>query len=100
MQRVAPDNQEEQNAFAKEMITKAFHGLEARLAKVASKYSFGDTLTMADVFVVPMVYNAMRRGVDMSQFPILSRLYDTVSALPEFKRASPSAQPDCPPELK
>ncbi|RCH95099.1 Glutathione S-transferase zeta-1 [Rhizopus azygosporus] len=100
LQRVAPDNQEEQNAFAKEMITKAFYGLEARLAKVSSKYSFGDTLTMADVFVVPMVYNAMRRDVDMSQFPILSRLYDTVSALPEFKRASPSAQPDCPPELK
>ncbi|CEG83070.1 Putative Maleylacetoacetate isomerase [Rhizopus microsporus] len=100
LQRVAPDNQEEQTAFAREMITKAFYGLEARLAKVASKYSFGDTLTMADVFVVPMVYNAMRRDVDMSQFPILSRLHDTVSALPEFKRASPSAQPDCPPELK
>ncbi|CAO3687983.1 unnamed protein product [Rhizopus microsporus] len=100
LQRAAPDSHEEQTAFAKETITKAFQGLESRLSKIASKYSFGDTLTMADVFVVPMVINAMRRDVDMSQFPILSRLFDTLTALPEFKRASPFSQPDCPPEFK
>ncbi|EIE86836.1 hypothetical protein G6F46_012556 [Rhizopus delemar] len=76
------------------MITKGFKGLEIRLGQLSGTYSFGDRLTMADFFVVPMVGNALRRGVDMTQFPILSRLNESLSELPAFKRAHPSSQPD------
>lgn len=95
--RVAGDDTEKQNEFAREMITKGFKGLEIRLEHLSGTYSYGDSLTMADIFVVPMVGNALRRGVDMSQFPVLNRLFETLSALPEFQRAQPSSQPDCVP---
>ncbi|KAG1155732.1 hypothetical protein G6F37_008277 [Rhizopus arrhizus] len=96
LQRVAGDDAERQNEFAREMVTKGFKGLEIRLGQLSGTYSFGDRLTMADFFVVPMVANALRRGVDMTQFPILSRLNESLSQLPAFKRAHPSSQPDCP----
>ena len=53
----------------------------------------GDSITMADLCLVPQVYNANRFKVDMSQFPIISRIV-ALSLNDAFKRAHPSAQPD------
>ena len=39
-------------------------------------------------------------GVDMSAFPIISRINATLSDLPEFKAAHPSQQIDCPADLR
>ncbi|KAI9245429.1 maleylacetoacetate isomerase [Sporodiniella umbellata] len=94
--RVAGDDLEKQTEFAKEMITKGFRGLEVRLQAVSGTFTVGDNLTMADVFLVPMVGNAERRGVDMNEFPRLAQLNQSLSALPEFQKAHPSAQPDFP----
>jgi maleylacetoacetate isomerase len=96
LQRVAGGDAEKQVEFPREVVTEGFKGLEIRLGQLSGTYSFGDRLTMADLFVVPMVANALRRGVDMTQFPILSRLNESLSQLPAFKRAHPSSQPDCP----
>ncbi|KAG1543772.1 hypothetical protein G6F51_006473 [Rhizopus arrhizus] len=96
LQRVAGGDAEKQVEFPREVVTEGFKGLEIRLGQLSGTYSFGDRLTMADFFAVPMVGNALRRGVDMTQFPILSRLNESLSELPAFKRAHPSSQPDCP----
>lgn len=55
---------------------------------------------MADFFVVAMVGNAKRWEVDMTPFPILTRINNTLSTLPEFIAAEPLKQPDCPADLK
>ena len=49
---------------------------------------------MADLCLVPQVYNANRFKVDMSQFPIISRIDKVLSLNDAFKRAHPNAQPD------
>lgn len=82
--------------WACDSITIGFKGLEGRLETTAGTYSVGNSITMADFFVVAMVGNAKRWGVDMTQFPILTRIDNTLSTLPEFIAASPSNQPDCP----
>ncbi|TMW63273.1 hypothetical protein Poli38472_002214 [Pythium oligandrum] len=81
-------------AWGKFWIQRGFVGLEQELARTAGKFCVGDTITMADLFLEPQVYNANRFGVDMSQFPVISRISAELSQLAEFQAAHPSNQPD------
>ncbi|KAF8946368.1 Glutathione S-transferase zeta-1 [Haplosporangium gracile] len=91
---------EKKAEWAKHILAEGFKALEAMLQKTAGVYSFGDSITMADLALVPQLYNGVRFGVDMSAFPIISRINSTLSELPEFKAAHPSQQIDCPAELR
>ncbi|XP_033123232.1 maleylacetoacetate isomerase-like isoform X1 [Anneissia japonica] len=81
-------------------IDLGFQALEKLLTRTAGKYCVGDTVTMADLCLVPQVYNANRFKVDMSKYPIISRIDTSLSELDEFKAAHPSKQPDCPEDLR
>ncbi|KAI8887118.1 maleylacetoacetate isomerase [Backusella circina FSU 941] len=94
------DDKEKQAKFAKDIITKTFRGLEERVKETCGKYSVGDSVTLADVFVVPMVVNAYIFGVDMTAFPTLARLHKLLLEIPEFKNAHPYNREDCPKELR
>lgn len=72
----------------------SFTALEKRLEQTAGDYCFGDQVTLADVCLVPQVYSAERFAPDLSPYPILSAVYQRLQALPEFRQAHPSAQPD------
>lgn len=97
--RIGGDDQAKRAEWAKKSIEIGFEGLEGRLESIAGTYSVGDSITMADFFLVSIVGNANRWKVDMSAFPILTRINNTLSTLPEFKAADPLNQPDCPAEL-
>jgi maleylacetoacetate isomerase len=90
------DSSEKAQAWARHWIHNGFIGLESRLAQTSSKYSFGDSLTMVDVCLVPQVRNAHRffLHLDMSPFPTLSRLYEALLREPAFETTRPEAQPD------
>ncbi|KAF9352264.1 Glutathione S-transferase zeta-1 [Mortierella sp. AD094] len=92
--------EEKKGEWAKHFLTEGFKALEAMLEKTAGVYAFGDSITMADLTIVPQVYNGFRFGVDMTAFPIISRINSTLSELPEFKAAHPSQQIDCPADLR
>lgn len=82
--------------WSRHFITSGFKGLEALLSRpgYAGAYCVGDSVTMADCFLVPQVYNALRFKVDMAAFPTIKRVYEALMALPEVQAAQPSAQPD------
>jgi maleylacetoacetate isomerase/maleylpyruvate isomerase len=80
--------------WVRHWIGESFRTLEALLRESAGRYCFGDELTIADVFLVPQVYNARRFSCDLAPFPTLVRVADTLRALPAFARAAPEAQPD------
>ena len=87
--------------WAKKIITDGFVALERELELVRSEnssqsheYCFGETLTIADCFLVPQVYNAARFQVDMEKFPLISKLHARLGELEPFKKAHPSVQPD------
>jgi maleylacetoacetate isomerase len=86
--------------WSKHWITVGFRALEKELAKTAGKYCYGDTITMADLYLPPQVYNATRFGVDMSEFPIISRIDQELAKIDAFARAHWSRQPDCPESLR
>lgn len=77
-------------------ITQGFTALEETLAKDprVKSFCYGDEVTLADVCLVPQVFNAERFGVDMSPFPTLSRIYAACMALDAFVKAAPANQPD------
>lgn len=77
-------------------IQQGFRTLEEILAKDprVKTYCFGEKVTVADICIVPQVYNALRFGVDMEPFPTLSRLNAACLKLPAFAKAAPEKQPD------
>lgn len=54
----------------------------------------GDTPTLADICLVPQVYNARRLKADLSAMPTVVRIADHCAALPAFEAAHPDRQPD------
>lgn len=81
-------------------IDEGLAALEKMLKTTAGKYSVGDEVTMADLCLVPQVYNAGRFKVDMSKFPTISRINAALGELDAFIAAHPNKQPDCPDDLK
>ena len=100
LKRVGGSDMEKRAAWAKESITLGFQGLERRLTNTSGTYSVGDSITMADIFVCAMVGNAKRWGVDMASFPIITRINNNCSQLPEFIAALPENQPDSASDAK
>ncbi len=90
--------QSEEGAFAwsRHWIETGFDAYEASVAtdRRTGLYSHGDQPTMADMCLVPQVFNAGRFKVDMKRYPTIQRIYDTCMKHPAFDAAQPSRQPD------
>lgn len=70
-----------------------FDAIEPRLA--GTRYALGDDAPgLADVCLVPQVYNARRWGLDLSPWPGIAAVEAACLALPAFADAVPEAQPD------
>lgn len=85
---------EGRQAWAAHWIRLGFEGLEAIVAQTAGTYCVGDAVSIADVCLVPQVYNARRFAVDLTPFPTLVRIEAALVALPAFVAAAPDVQPD------
>ena len=84
----------DKNAWYRHWIEQGFGALERQVASRAGRYCLGDQLTLADAFVVPQVWNAIRFKCPMEAYPTLQRIFDNAMALQAFEKASPAAQPD------
>jgi maleylpyruvate isomerase len=84
------------NAWCGTWITAGFDAFEALLAAdpARGRFSFGDTPTLADVYLVPQVESARRFKVDLSRWPLISAVDAACGELDAFQRAAPAAQPD------
>ena len=77
-------------------IAAGFAPLELLLSRDARVGAFccGDAPTLADVCLVPQVYNARRMRCDLAPYPTLRRLAAHAEAHPAFAAAHPDRQPD------
>lgn len=85
---------DDQAAWAKHWIETGFAAVETFLQQLHGVFCVSDEVTVADVCLVPQVYNARRYGVDLGRFPHILAADATLSALPEFEAAHPDRQPD------
>ena len=84
------------NAWCGTWISEGFDAYEALIGadKSRGRFSYGDTPTLADVYLIPQVESARRFNVDMSRWPLISAIDRACSELEAFKQAAPMAQPD------
>ncbi|KAL8169120.1 UNVERIFIED_CONTAM: Glutathione S-transferase zeta-1 [Gekko kuhli] len=86
--------------WAQDCISQGFKALERILQETSGRYCVGDEVSMADLCLVPQVYNAERYKVDLAPYPTLRRINKALLELEEFQTSHPSRQPDTPPELR
>lgn len=84
------------DAWIRHWIGTGFDALEKRLAHSPSRgrFCYGDTPTLADIMLVPQVFNARRFGVDMGRFPTIAAIDARCAELAAFADAAPAKQPD------
>jgi maleylacetoacetate isomerase len=70
-------------------VREGFDGLEALAAPRAGRFLFGDSVTLADICLVPQMFNARRFDVDLSPYPILVGADAEATALAPFAAAHP-----------
>ncbi len=69
-------------------ITKGLTAFEAMLTG-AGRYCYADSVTMADLCLVPQIYNAERIGIDVTSFPQIARIVANLRELPAIAAAHP-----------
>jgi maleylacetoacetate isomerase len=77
-------------------VKDGFSALErwAEPCSADGKHLFGDSVSLADLCLVPQMYNARRFGVDLQAFPRLVEIDRHLSLVQEFALAVPELQPD------
>jgi maleylacetoacetate isomerase len=92
LKRVLHQEQSAIDAWYHHWVIEGFDALEALV--VPSPYCCGSAVTIADILLVPQVYNARRLKVPLDAFPKIVAIEAACLALPAFERARPENQPD------
>ncbi|MCH1928902.1 maleylacetoacetate isomerase [Shewanella sp. A25] len=82
------------NAWYHHWVNTGFSALEKQLERVSGRYCFGDSVTMADLCLIPQVYNAKRFNVDLTPYPNIVRIWEECNKLAAFSDAAPEVQAD------
>ena len=82
------------NTWARRWIGEGFEALEPMVAKHGGEFAFGDAPTLADVCLVPQIYNAARFDFDLSPYPAIAAAAKRAADHPAFVAAHPDRQPD------
>ena len=82
-------------AWARHWISLGFEALEGLVQRAPQHgpYCYGNSVTLADIALVPQMANARRFGCDVSVFPRLVAVDAALCALPAFSKAAPENQP-------
>jgi len=80
------------DAWYRHWVSEGFTALEAMAAPRAGDFLFGDSPTIADVCLVPQMYNARRFDVPLDAFPTLVRADENATKVDAFARAHPDRQ--------
>lgn len=89
---------EQKGSWMRHWIATGFHALEAMLAnnRDTGRYCHGDTPGLADLCLIPQVYNARRWKMTLEEYPTIVRIDAACGELDAFKAAMPEQQPDAP----
>ena len=89
-------SQDQLNAWIQRWIGAGLQAMEELLAehKESGRFAHGDAPTLADIGLVTQVTPARTFNADLSPYPRVMRVYETVMAIPAFADAAPAKQPD------
>ena len=84
--------------WAAHWIKLGLDALESQVAQINRKSGFlyCDRLTLAEIYLLPQMFNALRFGVDISSYPVLGAACAAANELKVIHQAHPKFQDDCP----
>lgn len=80
-----------QEGWMRAFIAPGLAAVEAMLE--GGDFCHGDGVTLADICLVPQLYNAVRWGVDLAGMPKIRRVAATLADIPAFAAAHPDHAP-------
>ncbi|KEQ16197.1 maleylacetoacetate isomerase [Endozoicomonas numazuensis] len=83
---------EQKTEWYQHWIKTGFDAFEQQLGD--DLFCIGDTPTLADICLIPQVYNALRFNVPLTEYPKIRRIHQHCNELKAFIDASPEQQPD------
>ena len=92
LKRTLKHEQSDIDAWYHHWIIQGFNAIEAAIAP--SPYCFGVQVTLADVCLIPQVFNARRLKVPLELFPKIVAVESACLKLAAFDKARPENQPD------
>ncbi|EKU30621.1 maleylacetoacetate isomerase [Alcaligenes sp. RM2] len=85
------------NQWYRHWVSVGLEGLEALVQRHGKKdhdFIFGDTPGLAEICLIPQMFNARRFDIDLSTFPRLLAVEEKCLELSAFQEAAPDRQPD------
>jgi len=83
------EKDEERVKWSRHFITKGLFAYEKLCNNTAGKFSVGDEVTAADLFLIPQLYNALRFNLDLKTFGVLEKINQNALATPEGMASHP-----------
>jgi maleylacetoacetate isomerase len=80
------------NAWYAHWVVEGFNAIERLIEP--GPFAFGDAPTLADLYLVPQVYNARRFKVPLDDYPKIAAVDAACNRLEAFRAAAPEKQPD------
>jgi maleylacetoacetate isomerase len=66
---------EVRKAWSQHWIRRGFDAYEKLVQKTAGEFAFGNSLTLADIYLVPQCYNALRNDISLDDYPTIARVH-------------------------
>lgn len=89
-------SEEQKDAWYRHWVEEGLAALEARVVADGrcGRFALGDAVTLADVVIVPQIFNAQRMDCKLDHVPTIMRIFEHCMLLPAFTEAQPARQPD------
>lgn len=79
----------EKKRWSQHFIRRGLAAYQKLAAPRAGKFSFGNQLTAADLYLIPQLYNAQRFDVSPSEFPLLAQIQANAVQTDGYKASEP-----------
>jgi maleylacetoacetate isomerase len=93
LRRILGHDDAQVNAWYRHWVDEGLRALE-QMAVNGAMYCFGDRVSLADVCLVPQMYNARRFGTELARFPKLRAIDSHLQSLSAFAETAPETQID------
>ena len=81
--------------FATWAVTNGLEAVEKELLETSGRYTCGNEITLADIYLAPQVWNAVTRfNIDIQNYPLISKIYRELITHDSFSKTHPNYQPD------
>jgi maleylpyruvate isomerase len=96
MKRIIEDYKADEKVWVRGFIERGLAAYEEAVAATAGRYTVGDAVSFADLFLVPQLTGGRRFDVDLARYPRCLAIEAASVELPAFVAAHPDRQPDAP----